>query len=124
MEITLGDTLTCHETGKVFTADISGGSYNYALGSNGAVYSDEGVALFEKRALLDRSMPFVCYLSGEHVTGWKGNVLGRIVSFSMRRSWFGVSRIMHVQVVDIHGNKWHGKVSETGSAVRLFPSKN
>jgi len=125
MEIILGSTLTCHETGKAFTAARAGCSYNYARDDKGNVYSDEGVDLREKRRLLDRSTPFVCYLSSDmkHITGWKGNILGRVVSFSRSRTGFGGSWITHVRVVDVHGGKWHGKGAGEGMVIRLRPSK-
>lgn len=64
--INIGDILTCCETGKQFTAQRDGCSVNYATDRDGNIYSDEGVDIREKRALLDRSKPFGCYISGDN----------------------------------------------------------
>ena len=74
----LGSVQTCAETGERFTIARDGCSFNYATTREGAIISDKGVDIRERRELLDRSRPFTCYLSsdGRHVTGWKGNILG------------------------------------------------
>src|ERR1700692_1133854 len=81
-DINVGDTLICHETGKQFTAERQGCTFNYASNDSGEVFSDEGVDIREKRELLDRTRPVSGYLSsdGTHFTGWKENVLGTVVS--------------------------------------------
>lgn len=83
-ESLIGQTLTCAETGKQFIGAVEGFSTNYARDSAGRVYCDEGVDAREKRDMLDRSKPFTCYISsdGKHATGWKGNILGRVISSS------------------------------------------
>jgi len=119
--IEIGQILTCTETGKQFAAASDGFTYNYARDREGNLFSDEGVDIREKRVLLDRSKPFCCYLSrdGQHVTGWKGNILGRVTWSSESRG----SRLTHVRVTDVHGNPWHGKGAGSGMFIRLHPSK-
>ncbi len=118
--IEIGQILTCTETGKQFTAARDGCSVNYARDREGNIFSDEGVDIREKREMSDRSKPFCCYLSrdGRHVTGWKGNILGRV-------TWSSESRtgLTHVRVIDVHGAMWHGKGSGAGMCIRLHPSK-
>ena len=123
--IEIGQILTCTETGKQFAAASDGFTYNYARDREGNLFSDEGVDIREKRVLLDRSKPFCCYLSrdGQHVTGWKGNILGRVTwSSESRTGWHG-SRLTHVRVTDVHGNPWHGKGAGSGMFIRIHPSK-
>ena len=107
---TIGQSITCAETGKPFTIAVDGCSFNYATSRTGEILSDEGVDIRERRALLDRSKPFGAYVSsdGRHVTGWKGNVLGTIVRSSQTRSGFGAD-MLAVSVRDVHGNYWHGR---------------
>jgi hypothetical protein len=123
--INFGDVLTCAETGKIFAAASDGMTTNYALTSDGLILSDEGVDLRERRELLDRSHPFLCYLSsdGQHVTGWKGNVLGHVVRESESRTGWHGSTITHVRVIDCQGNPWHGKGAGRGMCIALRPSK-
>lgn len=117
----VGETVTCAETGKTFIVAKDGCSFNYATELNGSILSDEGVDIREKRNLLDRSRPFFCYLGNGTVTGWKGNVLGRVVS-SHTVEVFGY-KCVQVRVVDVHGGRWYGKGSEEGMCIRLYPNK-
>jgi hypothetical protein len=123
-ESLVGKTLICAETGKQFIGAKDGCSTNYAKDAEGLVLSDEGVDLREKKQLLDRSKPFGCYLSsdGKHVTGWKGNILGRVVRSSVGGGFGG--DLTHVRVVDVHGNPWHGKGAGRGMCITLRPSKH
>lgn len=124
MKIEFGDELVCAETGKTFIAARDGLSTNYATSSTGDVLSDEGVHIRQVRDLLDRSVPFPCYLSdAKTVTGWKGNILGNVVrSWTSRSSgfWAGMT---HVRVIDVHGKRWYGKCSGPGCAITLYPNK-
>lgn len=127
-DVQFGDVLTCHETGKQFVAAPDGCSTNYARDAQGNIYSDEGIAIMDLRDLLDRSKPFTCYISsnGKHVTGWKGNVLGTVVSSSRvkltRWSALHGKTILAIRVRDLHGGFWYGRGSE-GMSVTLRPSK-
>jgi hypothetical protein len=123
--IVFGDVLTCAETGKRFIAAHDGCSFNYATGRDGAIISDEGVDIRERRELLNRSRPFTCYLSGDglHVTGWKGNILGRVTSETTSRTGWHGTAIAHIRVIDVHGQPWHGKGAGRGMCIRLHPSK-
>lgn len=123
--VNMGDTLTCTVTGKQFIAARDGISVNYAWGKDNTIISDEGVDIAERRELLDRTKPFYCYLSsdGKSVTGWKGNVLGRVVMSSESHTGWHGSTLTHVRVVDVHGNKWHGKGSGNGMCITLRASK-
>lgn len=128
LDIKIGDTLTCAETGKTFVAQQEGCTFNYARDDDGNVYSDEGVDIRLRRELLDRSKPFVCYLSsdGKHVTGWKGNVLGAVTQSTTiklaRWSYMHGKTMQSVRVRDIHGGLWFGR-SSPGMCVTLRPSK-
>lgn len=127
-KINVGDTLTCTETGKTFTAEQQGCTFNYATNAQGQVFSDEGVAIRERRELLDRSKPFGCYLStdGRLVTGWKGNMLGAVAWWNpcelTRRSYTHGESYRSVHVVDVHGAHWHGRGSP-GVYITLRPCK-
>ena len=124
--VKVGETVECAETGKRFTVETDGFTFNYACDQAGNVYSDEGVDLRERRALLDRSKPFTCYLSsdGKRVTGWKGNTLGHVTQSSTSRTGFHGSSLTHVRVTDIHGAHWHGKGSGRGMCITIRPSKS
>jgi len=126
-EIKLGDTLTCAETGKQFIAAACGITTNYAHDREGNVYSDEGVDIGERRALLDRSKPFTGYLSEDayKLTGWKGNVLGRVTRTStvkVARRSYAHGPVLAVRVIDIHGGEWFGRGSP-GMCITLRPCK-
>lgn len=123
--IEMGQTLTCSVTGKQFTAARDGCSFNYAWSRDGAIVSDEGVDISEKRQLLDRTKPMVGYLStdGKRFTGWKGNTLGRVTWSSESRTGFHGSRITHVRVTDVHGAGWYGKGSGFGMCIVLRARK-
>jgi hypothetical protein len=124
----VGQTVTCAETGKAFVVTTDGFTFNYAQDDAGNVYSDEGVDLREKRELLDRSRPFVGYLSsdGNHLTGWKGNILGRVVSRSTVRltrwSYIHGRTIEAVRIRDIHGRLWYGR-GNPGIAITIRAMK-
>ena len=124
----IGDRVTCAETGKAFIVARDGCSVNYAMDAEGHIYSDEGVDRRERRALLDRTQPFVCYVSsdGRHVTGWKGNILGDAEQLGTvkltRQSFVHGTTINSYRVTDVHGGKWYGRGSP-GIAITLRPSK-
>lgn len=122
--INIGDTLTCTETGKQFTAQRDGCSYNYALDREGRIYSDEGVDIRERRDMLDRSKPFYCYVScdGGRVTGWKGNKLGDIVG-GLTVPPRGSLQPHRFRVCDVHGNWWTGRGAGTGMCCTLRAMK-
>ena len=125
MEIKIGDTVTCAETGKRFVVARDGCSLNYATRNGGAeVVSDEGVNITERRALLDRSKPFVAYVSGDgrRITGWKGNTLGYLVWSSSvnltRWSYVHGATVHAYRFRDVHGALWYGR-SSPGIAITL-----
>jgi hypothetical protein len=107
----VGDMLTCAETGKAFTVESDGFTFNYARNSRGEFFSDEGVHTGEVREMLDRSRPMSGYLSGDGktFTGWKGNKLGTVTQEGCSRSGWHGSSITYVRVTDVHGGLWYGK---------------
>ena len=115
--INIGDVLTCAETGVSFIAAKDGCSFNYAHGPGDEIVSDAGVDIRERRELSHRSRPFTCYLSsdGANVTGWRGNVLGRVIaSRSVRLTRTSYTHGMYMQAVrvrDVHGGEWYGRGS-------------
>lgn len=124
----IGRTLTCAETGKQFIGAADGCSTNYAYDNAGNVYSDEGAHIREVRELLDRSRPFIGYLSsdGNRLTGWKGNTLGTVIDWTLcqltRVSWTHGKQYRSVRVRDVHGRQWYGRGSP-GIVIRLRPCK-
>lgn len=126
--INFGDTLTCAETGKQFTAAADGISTNYARDNQGNVFSDEGVDIRERRELLDRSKPYFAYLSsdGKRITGWKGNTLGTVIYSRpcklSRMSFTHGKDYQSVFVRDVHGGTWYGR-SSPGVCITLRPHK-
>lgn len=133
----LGKEITCAETGKVFIGAVEGFTTNYATvetklpnSEDSREYlSDEGVNIRERRELLDRSKPFYAYVSsdGKSVTGWKGNVLGRITSATnyrlTRQSYTHGRTINFYRVTDVHGGLWTGR-GNPGIAIKLHPVKS
>lgn len=121
----VGDTVTCCETGETFTVEQQGISYNYATGQNGEIYSDKGVDLVERRGLLDRTKPFCCYVSSDekHVTGWKGNILGTIISKSRTARRWNYPAMVSIRVRDVHGGVWRGRGQGAGMYITLRPVK-
>lgn len=120
----IGDTLTCAETGKQFTAQRDGCSINYTFDRDGRIYSDEGVDIRDRRAMLDRSKPFGCYVScdGATVIGWKGGKLGDIVG-GMSVPPRGSLQPHRFRVRDIQGNWWAGRGAGPGMSCTLRPMK-
>lgn len=124
----VGQTVTCAETGKTFVIETDGFTFNYATDGEGHIFSDEGVDIRERRALLDRSLPFTAYLSsdGRHLTGWKGNVLGAVVDWApcklTRTSFTHGKSYRSVRVRDVHGAMWYGRGSP-GVCITLRPCK-
>lgn len=122
--VIIGETLICDETGKAFVAAVDGCTVNYAVDDNLHVYSDEGVNIRERRELLDHSKPFFAYVSsdGQHITGWKGNILGTITGHTVckltRLSYAHGQYINHYTVRDVHGALWYGKGSP-GICIKL-----
>lgn len=128
----VGDTITCVETGKQFVVQQDGCSFNYAIDSQGRVFSDEGVDIGEKRMLLDRSRPFTGYISGDgrRLTGWKGNTLGHVISsvtvplpFGLRWSNIHGENWTQYTIRDVHGGLWRGRGSP-GIYIRVHAVKN
>lgn len=126
--INFGDVLTCAETGKPFVAAKDGITVNYAYDREGNIYSDEGVNIRERQAMLDRSGPYFCYISNDsrNVTGFKGNILGDITRDTpcrlTRRSYTHGKEYSAIRVQDVHGNNWYGRGSP-GVCVTLRPCK-
>jgi hypothetical protein len=122
--ITLGQSLTCHHTGKAFTAARDGISFNYALDREGHVFSDEGVNLRELAQVEAHSGPVGCYVSSDakRVTGWKGNTLGTITQATRGRVGFCRDGL-YVTVKDAQGRYWHGRNAGPGMCITLRPSK-
>ena len=107
--INIGDSLTCAETGKQFTAKSDGFTFNYARDAKNNVFSDEGVNIRETRQLLDRTKPFYCYVAsdGRTVGGWKGNTLGTVYEYGESRAGWNGGTIARFRVLDIHGQWWN-----------------
>jgi len=121
--VNMGDVLTCAETGGTFIAARDGCSVNYAWRADHKPVSDKGVDIAERRALLDRSKPFFCYVAsdGQHVTGWKGNVLGDAVAVGDSPVFYG--RVTCYRVTDVHGGRWYGR-GNPGMCITLRPCKS
>lgn len=124
-QIKVGDTVTCAETGKSFTVESDGFTFNYARQASGEIISDEGVNIRERRGLLDRSKPFGCYMSGDgmHVTGWKGNILGTVTQYTAHRTGFYGSYQHYFSVTDVHGGLWAGRGAGPGMYCTLRAMK-
>lgn len=126
--VQVGQTVTCAETGKAFVITTDGFTFNYATSQDDEILSDEGVDIRERRALLDRSLPFTAYLSsdGQRLTGWKGNWLGTVVDWSpcalARFSFLHGKSYRSVRVRDVHGALWYGRGSP-GVCITLRPCK-
>ena len=124
----IGQPLICHETGKAFIGEAQGFTTNYARDNEGHVFSDEGVAIREARALLDRTRAYSAYVSADEkrITGWKGNTLGSIISrnpYRLTRLSFTPGRTINAyRVRDIHWQFWHGRGSP-GICITLRPMK-
>lgn len=123
-----GDIVICAETGKKFTIERQGCTYNYAMDNEGNIFSDEGVDIIERRELLDHTRPFSGYLSsdGRNFTGWKGNFLGAVVDWKLcklaRLSYTHGRDYRSVRVRDVHGGMWFGRGSP-GVYIKLRPAK-
>lgn len=129
MEIKIGQTLVCAETGKTFVAANEGGSVNWAYDGAGNVYSNEGVHIRELRAVAERKGPVVAYLSSDagqfkgHITGWKGNKLMQVISAGPTGGGFG-GKQWHVTAKDAQGRTWYGRNGGPGMYIRLKPTKD
>lgn len=127
-ESLIGHVLTCAETGIKFRGKSQGITVNYAHDNEGRIYSDKGVDIRETRELLDRTKPVFAYVSedGNRITGWKGNILGRITlahKIALTRQSFVHGRHIHTYTVrDVHGGWWFGR-GNPGIAIKLRPYK-
>jgi hypothetical protein len=120
----VGSTVICAETGKAFTVERQGISFNYGYDSENRIYSDEGILVRTKRQIKDHKALINVYVSGDckTVTSWKGEKLGRIVWSEVKRSGFA-GRLLHINVADEFGGFWYGKGSGPGMCITLRPSK-
>jgi hypothetical protein len=125
----IGETIICSETGRAFVVATDGCSFNYARDKDGNLLSDEGVDIRERRELLNRAAPFVCYLSsdGNNVTGWKGNKLGEVIrsrhcELTRQSCTHSRASFRSVRVRDVHGGEWYGRGSP-GIAIVLRACK-
>ena len=121
----IGDIVTCAETGKPFIVQCEGAGLNYAHDAAGNIYSEEGVAIRNRRELLDRTRALSAYISddGRHVTGWKGDVLGDIVQWMSTLRGFGDSEILCFRMKDVHGQWWSGRGAGKGRYCTLRAMK-
>jgi hypothetical protein len=128
MEIKIGQTLVCAETGKTFVVTSNGTTFNYAKDRDGKVYSDEGVDIRERRAVQERKGPIFAYLSSDagqckgHVTNWKGNKLLTVISAGPTGGGFG-GKQWHVTAKDEQGRTWYGRNGGPGVYISMKPTK-
>lgn len=73
--------------------------------------------------LLDRSLPFVGYLSGGKITSWTGGKLMTVIMQRARWNNFARGYIVSIRAMDCHGKEWHGVGSGEGMCIRLRPCK-
>ena len=109
---------TCDACGKVSPPG------NYGVCKNSMLCYDCCTAA-DVAELLDRSKPFVGYLSSDcrQFTTWTGGLLGCVTRKSESRTgWYG-AKLTHVRVRDVHGAMWHGKGSGAGMCITLRPMK-
>jgi hypothetical protein len=127
----IGDVVTCAETGKSFIAAIDGCTTNYATDREGNVYSDEGVALCERRAIREQQSPVIAYVSSDWrtITTWKGAALMTVAAhakcplpFGQHYSVFHGEDYSHIWAKDSQGRYWYGR-SSNGVAIALRPLK-
>lgn len=120
----VGSTVVCAETGRLFTVERQGITFNYGYDSENRVYSDEGILIRTKRQLAERKGPIGVYVSSDckSVTSWKGDKLGRVTWSEVKRSGFA-GRLLHVNVVDEFGGYWYGKGCGAGMCITLRPMK-
>jgi hypothetical protein len=122
--------VTCAETGKTFRVERRGGTFNYSITKNGQTWeilSIEGSDIRARRALKARGEKFDGYLSNDsrHLTGWRGNILGDVVSCKPFVAWAGSGRGQYCELVrvrDVHGGLWYGR-GNGGSPITLRPMK-
>ena len=121
----VGQVVTCTWTGKQFTVERDGFTFNYALDGAGKIFSDEGVNEREQMAIHAHMRPVGAYLSGDgkHITGWKGNILATVTRHSTSRTGWHGSRITHIQAVDQFGGLWYGKGAGNGMCITIRPMK-
>jgi len=121
----VGQVVTCSWTGKQFTVEKDGLTFNYALDGAGKIFSDEGVNEREQMAIHAHMRPVGAYLSGDgkHITGWKGNILATVTQHSTSRTGWHGSRITHIQAVDQFGGLWYGKGAGNGMYITIRPVK-
>lgn len=110
---------TCDTCGKVSPHTDGHGIMGHAMVCYGCCTEHD------RMEMLDRSKPFVCYLSsdGKSVTSWPGGVLGRVTWRSESRTGWHGSKVTHIRVQDVHGALWHGSNSGNGMCITLRASK-
>ena len=125
-DIEVGKTvLTCHKTGKKFTVQRDGCSFNYATDSKGNYYSDEGVYLALKDEVLKDTKIFAyADLNKRIIQGWKSeHTIGKILCHYTRSNGF-CGKMDHIEVKMFDGSLWKGKFkSESMQCVTLRKCK-
>lgn len=123
--IKIGDTLTCHITGKQFTAQVVNGfTTNYATDGKNNVYSDEGVTIATRRDIsngISTTLYATHKTHGSAITGWKGDKYGEIIGVTEweRYSRYGAYKMYALRVRMFDGSIWQGRVSEQSGAITL-----
>lgn len=121
-----GVVVRCNETGEQFTTKQVGYTMNYARDAAGRVFSDDGVTIFTRRAISSRK-PVTLYISGVRqgadVTGWKGDVHGKVVAHTSWTRWsiYGSYDMHSVQVRMFDGSLWRGRFGGMNECVTLKP---
>jgi hypothetical protein len=117
----------CDDCGNAFPIYPKGhcGGTGYANCSDGKTVCYPCADKRQIAELLDRSRPFVGYLSSNtnRFTTWTGGELGRVVALTEAYSGFHGSRQTIVRVRDVHGALWHGRGAGAGMAIKLRPMK-
>lgn len=119
----VGKAIICNETKKIFLGKSEGCTTNYAQDNEGKFYSDLGVFIRKNREFLKREKVYVYTDStGQNVTTWKGQSLGRIVWKSQINNG-ATGHAYAINVIDNHGRKWRGRTSQFGMFITLHPMK-
>lgn len=110
MESLIGKTLICAKTGKTFIGAADGCTTNYARGSNGEIYSDEGVQLINQESVKNESkIHGYVDIKNRVITGWKGDVMLKVThtkSTKIRSNW---GCVYSVWARDSYGFEWYGR---------------
>lgn len=120
----IGAVLLCQKTGKQFVGKREDFTTNYATDRIGYIYSDEGVFQSTREDIANEES-ISMYISGTSqgtpVTGWKGDIHGRVLYCQTwkRYTRYRSFEMQQYKVRMFDGSIWTGRKSSDNDVITL-----